>query len=337
MRSSKRIHNFPDLKILSDARRLRLVQLLMREPATLSQLGQQVGKSAAWVRHHIKVLEVHGIVEQVGSHRAGGFIEKYYRASAQAYLVHQMILPATPSGTVHIVGSDDPALVGFVDALNERRGRPSYHLTPVGSLDGLLALRHGLCELAGCHLYDPVDDSYNAGYVRHLFPSDPVRLFTFAYRQQGLLVAQGNPLGIGGLQDLTRPDVTFINRRRGSGTRLWLDQQLLARGLRPQEIGGYQDQVGTHAAVADAVQSGRADAGIAVLACAVAAGLGYIPLFEERFDLAYLGSGPDDAAAIPLLDALNGARARRLIAGLDGYRTTDTGKEVPLGRAEADG
>jgi putative molybdopterin biosynthesis protein len=331
MDSAQSIDSYSDLKALSDTRRLMLIRLLMRGPATLSQLGDRVGESAAWVRHHLKILEAAGFVQYVRSQRVGGFTEKYYQASAQAYFIHRAILPEPAArGTLAIVGSHDPAFQSLADAHNQTGASPELRLASVGSLDGLIALRHGFCQLAGCHLRDPDDNSYNISFVRHLFPTDSIGLITFAHRQQGLLVARGNPLGIAGVHDLTRPDVTLVNRRRGSGTRLWLDQELQELGLAAGDIRGYLTEVDTHAAVAQAIQTGSADAGIAVLACAVEADLGFIPLFEERFDFAFGGPAWDERLASPLFDELNGAAARRLIGSRPGYRTTDTGKAVRI-------
>ncbi|MGA9533953.1 MAG: substrate-binding domain-containing protein [Anaerolineales bacterium] len=316
---------------MSDARRLAVMRLLMRAPATLSQLGDTLGMSAARVRHHLKILEAAGFVQLIRTRRVGGFTEKYYQASAPAYFIQRAVLPAPAErGTLSIIGSHDPALESLVETHNRQGNGPELYLVSVGSLDGLIALRLGFSQVAGCHLHNPDDESYNVSFVRHLFPADRMGLITFAHRQQGLLVAAGNPLGVVGVQDLVRPDLTFVNRRRGSGTRLWLDQQLQRLGSAAEDIEGYQHEVDTHSAVAAAIESGQADAGIAVMASAVEAGLGFVPLFEERFDLAFGGPGWDEDLAAPLFDELNGARARRLIAGRPGYRSTDTGKTVDL-------
>ena len=155
---------------------------------------------------------------------------------------------------------------------------------PVGSLDGLVNLRQGLCHLAGAHLLDETGD-YNTSYVHHLFPDRPVKMVTLAYRTQGLLLAEGNPKGIHSITDLTRKNVTFINRNPGSGTRLWLDREIHRLGLTPNLIRGYMDFVHTHSESADAVQSGKADAALGIQAAAHQHGLDFIPLFEERYDL----------------------------------------------------
>lgn len=321
------INSYDRLKALSDPRRMQLIRRLMRAPATLSQLGEQVGESAAWVRHHIKVLERHDLVELVGDPPAGGFVEKYYRASASAYLVQLLILPAPgPSGAVHIVGSDDPGLRRLADELNAEAVGPEIQLTPIGSLDGLIALRQGLCQLTACHLYDPAADDFNAPFVRQLFPAQAMSLITFCQRQQGLMVASGNPKRIRGLMDLPRPDLTFVNRRNGSGTRHWLDRELRLQGISPGDVRGYSTEVSTHDAVADAVRAGRADVGLGALASARASGLEFIPLFEERFDLVLSHASSVEPSYARLLDRLTSRQARQVLARVPGYQTKHTGE-----------
>lgn len=332
MASAEDIQSPATLKALSDPRRLKLIRLLMREPATLSQLGKQVGESAAWVRHHIKALQGHGLVEIVGDPPAGGFVEKYYRASAAAYRAQILILPAAgPDGTLQIVGSDDPGLRRIADALNAAGHGPEIQLTPIGSLEGLIALRQGLSELSASHLYDRAADEFNAPFVRHLFPSQTMRLITICHREQGLMVASGNPQGVRGLTDLSRSDLSFVNRSRGSGTRLWLDQELKLRNIGTDSIRGYSNEVSTHGEVAAAVHTHQADVGLGALASARAAGLDFVPLFEERFDLVLGAVASQDPDIDPLLQTIGSRRGRRILESMPGYRTSATGQTTLVG------
>jgi putative molybdopterin biosynthesis protein len=207
---------------------------------------------------------------------------------------------------------------------------PDMLAVPVGSLDGLIALRQGFSHMAGCHLLDPVGGDYNTSYVRHFFPDQRMHVMTLAHRQQGLLIAPGNPHAIRGLADLLREDITFINREHGSGTRLWLDQQITALGLDPVQIKGYQTEVNTHTQVAEAVRQGHAKTGLAVLAAARQAGLDFLPLFEERFDLVIPDDEYNSALLLPILDVLQSSRFRRSLEKLGGYNALETGKEIRL-------
>src|SRR5512143_2733533 len=187
MDSIETLHAFEQIKLLEDNRRLSILQLLMSQPATLKQLGDKLGQSPAWVRHHVKVLEAAGLVELTEVRTTGTVTEKFYRARAGALLLQELILPRSRKPTVVFSGSHDLALEVIAAHL-------ARHLTllslPVGSLDGLVHLRQGLCQVSGAHLLD-VSGEYNTPYVRHLFPDKLMELVTLADRVQGLMVAPG--------------------------------------------------------------------------------------------------------------------------------------------------
>jgi putative molybdopterin biosynthesis protein len=153
-------------------------------------------------------------------------------------------------------------------------------------------------------------------------------LVTLAHRQQGLLVAPGNPKQIRGLEDLGREDVTLVNRNRGSGTRLWLDTQLEQLGILPERMRGYNQEARTHTAVAQAIQHGRADAGLGLYAAARLAKLEFIPIFQERYDLVL----PEEQYRVSdiqnMLNYLQSRQFRSLVDSLGGYDTGHTGEEL---------
>lgn len=331
MKRSENIQSLEVIKVLGDPRRVAILRLLMAEPATLSQLGRQLDMHPAKVRHHLKQLEDVGLVSFVSSREVRGFVEKYYQATSQAYFVNYAVLPKPgKQDTVFALGSHDLALDLLAEHLEKDDSTPGLMALPVGSLDGLIALRQGYCQLTGCHLFDPVGGEYNTSYVRHLFPGQSMHVVTLAHREQGLLVAQGNPQQIQGLEDMVREDLTFINRRQGSGTRLWLDQQLLSLGVETSQIHGFTCEVSTHSQVAQAVVQGEADLGLAVLAVADQYDLDFIPLFEERFDLVIPDEHFQSALLLPALDYLNTTQFRTAVQGLGGYDPQETGKETKL-------
>jgi putative molybdopterin biosynthesis protein len=318
------LHAFEQLKQLADSRRMNILRLLMAEPATLTQLGATVGESPAWVRHHVKILESAGLIEISELRVTAGVTEKFYKAKASALLLQELILPQSKKPVIIFSGSHDTAIEHIASQLSRH---VSILTLPVGSLDGLVNLRQGLCHIAGAHLLDPGGE-YNTPFVRHLFPDRPVGLVTLAYRTQGLILAPGNPKGISSLADLSRSDVTFINRNPGSGTRLWLDKELRRINLPAGLIRGYQQVVSTHSDSARIVQAGKADAAIGIQAAAWEARLDFIPLFEERYDLIF----PDEKARLlgPLLDHLQTASFRRELNSLTGYNTAHSGEQIPL-------
>lgn len=325
-----RIQDFEHIKILADARRLEILRLLMAESRTLSQLGQILDVHPAQVRHHLKQLEASGLVELVDTRVVRGFVEKYYRARAHAYFFQKMILPDNQEReTFVILGSHDLALENLAGYFRQRKRNPiELLILPIGSLDGLIALRQGMAQAAGCHLLDPETGEYNLAYVRHLFPDSKITLITLAHREQGLIVAPGNPRQIHGLQDLAREDIQMVNRNKGSGTRLWLDQALERISLTPQELHGYDQEIQTHTGVAKAIHHGEAHVGLGLQAAAHQYGLDFIHLFEERFDLVLLDEQIQKRRSQPLFDHLQSAEFRQALESLGGYRTTKTGDHL---------
>lgn len=328
MQSFERLHTFSQLKIMSDPRRLSILKQLMDAPATLSQLGKTLGEHPAWIRHHLKLLEQAGLVELSEVKISDGFIEKYYQSKAHAYLFQELLLPEKPGKhTVVLSGSHDLAL----ELLAHLSGGNLYVFTnPVGSLDGLVALRQGLCLAAGCHLYDTGSGDYNSPYVRHFFPDKKMVLLTLAHREQGLIVSAGNPHKIRGLEDLTRHGLRFINRNRGSGTRLWLDEQLNRKGVFPDQVPGYSDEAYTHTDVAVAVQEGRAQVGLGIRAAAVSHQLGFIPLFQERYDLVLPQEQFVETHLTPMFDAFYSGEFRHQVESLGGYDVSHLGDQIIL-------
>jgi putative molybdopterin biosynthesis protein len=203
-------------------------------------------------------------------------------------------------------------------------------LDNVGSLRGLLALQQGTAHLAGSHLLDAETGDYNRGYIQHLLSPLGVRvvLLGFVERRQGLIVRKGNPKSVVSLEDLLRPDVTFVNRQRGAGTRVLLDYQLGRQGIASHQVQGYDHQEPTHLAVAAAVADGRADCGLGVLAAARALDLDFVPLLHERFDLVIPVEHFNGVLLAPLLDVLRHPQESFVaqIAALGGYATGSMGQ-----------
>jgi putative molybdopterin biosynthesis protein len=189
-------------------------------------------------------------------------------------------------------------------------------------------LGRGEAHLAGSHLLDPESGEYNLADIRRFLPGCAVKVLGLVGRLQGLLVAKGNPKKVRDLLDLRREDINFINRQRGSGTRVLLDYQLRQLKLSPDEIRGYNSEEFTHLAVAVAVASGRADCGMGIAAAAQALELDFIPLYEERYDLVIPNQHYESPLLAPLLELLQDAEYRQVVSALPGYNVKPMGQVV---------
>jgi putative molybdopterin biosynthesis protein len=226
--------------------------------------------------------------------------------------------------TIVVTGSHDLVLDLAASTLREGDPRVTLASSNVGSLGGLTALRDGLCHVAGSHLLDPETGEYTLPYVERLLPDREVSVVRLVHREQGLIVARGNPRGLKGIEDVAGGAVRYVNRQRGAGTRVLLDHELARRGISPEAVAGYEREEHTHLAVAAAVAAGRADCGLGVLAAARAFGLDFVPVAHEPYDLVF----EDPAPLAPLFDLLESEDFRRAVTDLGGYDTAEMGRRV---------
>jgi putative molybdopterin biosynthesis protein len=247
-------------------------------------------------------------------------------SAGEKLTVRLYLSPAEIEHTIFAIGSHDITLDLMAQFLAEHERRLSS--ANVGSLGGLVALKRGEAHLAGSHLFDPATAEYNLTYIRQYLPGIPVKVITLVGRQQGLLVQKGNPKSITGLKDLARPEVIFVNRQRGAGTRVLLDYQLDLLAIVADQIRGYNQEEYTHLAVAAAVFSGKADTGLGIAAAAQALNLDFIPLFQERYDLVIPVQHYKSALLKPLLDLLQDPFFRQAVAAMPGYDIKHMGNLV---------
>lgn len=233
-------------------------------------------------------------------------------------------------GTIIAVGSHDMTLDLLGDYLHSRDPEVTLVSAHVGSLGGLLALQRNEAHLAGSHLLDVETGEYNRVHIERLLAPHGVHvvLLAFVTRQQGLILARGNPKGIEHVADLAREDVRFVNRQQGAGTRLLFDHALSEAGIDPAHIRGYAREESSHAAVAAAIIGGEADCGLGIQAAAQTHDLAFIPLFRERYDLVIPVEHYEGKLLAPMLELLRHPSADFLgrVAALGGYDTTDMGR-----------
>jgi len=230
-----------------------------------------------------------------------------------------------------IVASHDLALNMLVSKLRQQNPEVKIHVTYAGSLGGLIALQEGRADLAGIHLLDAETGEYNYPYVKHLLPGREVAIVHLAYRIQGLMFAAGNPKQIKSLEDLRRPDITLINRQKGSGTRILLDQELRQLGMAPSRVNGYAHEVDTHLAVARSIAEGKADVGLGIEAAARACHIDFLPLYRERYDLVMPVENHRNKKLAPLLKMIGSKGFQKAVTEAGGYDTSQTGTTAFVG------
>ena len=166
--------------------------------------------------------------------------------------------PSMPN-SIHLAGSHDFLVEHLVKYVAQQKIELTIQPTYIGSLEGLMMLYRNLCDVATIHLFDPVSKEYNLPFIKQLFVHEPITVMRFASREQGLIVAKGNPKQIQGIQDLTKDAVVLVNRQKGSGTRFLLDYFLAAEKINPKDIAGYNNEEWNHLSTASLISGGRAD------------------------------------------------------------------------------
>ena len=314
-----------------------------RRPTTTARLARKLASPGGmddWVR--VRLGRVGGQVVATPLPRGAGVLTSLVRADGL------LLVPAGLEGhhagedvevellrgldqvarTIVAIGSHDLVLDLAASALRERDPQLTLVSSNVGSLGGLVAVRDGLCHLAGSHLLDPATGEYTLPYLDRVLGPGEGAVVRLVHRQQGLMVAPGNPLGLRGIEDLTRPGLRYVNRQRGAGTRVLLDHELSRSGLDPVDVEGYGREESTHLAVGAAVASGRADAGLGILAAARAFGLDFVPVAEEPYDLVTTAATLAAGVLDPLLDLIGDAGFIASVEALGGYSTAETGRRI---------
>ncbi len=230
--------------------------------------------------------------------------------------------------TIVAVGSHDNSLDTLADQIRSKHSSITLSSSNVGSMGGLMAIKKGVCHLAGSHLLDTENGSYNISYIKKYLPNISIKLVNFVFRDQGLIVPPGNPKKIKGIEDLGRDDIVFINRQAGSGTRILLDYRLQQLGIEPRAIRGYENEEYTHMSVAVAVLSGAADVGLGIYAAAKALNLNFIPVVTEQYDLVIPKEHFESKNIRILLETINTAKFKKRVEALGGYNTERTGEII---------
>ena len=251
------------------------------------------------------------------------------KESVQASLLRPL---SSIENTIVITGSHDNTIDLLADQIKKSDGSISISSSHVGSMGGLMAIKKGACHLAGVHLLDPEDGSYNISYIKKYLNNEKIWLINLVMRDQGLIVPKGNPQNIHSIEDLKTKNLQFINRQSGSGTRILFDYKLKSLGISSDDIKGYQNDEYTHMSVAVAVLSQRADAGLGIQAAAQALDLDFIPVVTEEYDLVIPDRFYNTRKVQMLLEAIKTKAFQDRVISLGGYSTEKTGDLI--GRLE---
>ena len=274
-----------------------------------------------WVAHPLRRQDPLGLTTA-----ADALLSRAPRNGEPARLVALRPIEALQANV--LVTGCDPGLAVLAGRVEDRW--PGQRLCWIGASSdaALQTLARGHAHVAGAHLFDEETGEYNVPFVRRAFRGRPMVVITFAHLEEGFAVARGNPLRIRKPEDIARKDVRFVNREQGAGARRLLDRLLRKARVPASAVAGYDRLLGGHLQVAQAVAMGAADAGVVARSAAVAHGLDFVPLSEERFDLVFPKEWSGDARAGRIVETLEGRAFRRELGSLGGYDTRRSGQLV---------
>lgn len=245
---------------------------------------------------------------------------------AGASVTVRLLRPAAElENTLVVIGSHDPLLDEVADILHREDPSLFMNSSHVGSMGGIMAVRRGEAHGAGIHLLDEKDGSYNLSYLEKYFPSGGVRLVECVGRTQGLMAAPGNPLGLRGVESLTMPGLRYVNRQKGSGTRVLIDYLCRQKDICPASITGYDREELTHTSVAAQIASGSADAGMGIYSAAKLYNLAFLPVCMEQYDLLIPDAAWDTPMIRRLLAVLRSPAFAQRVTRMGGYSLAHPG------------
>ena len=227
--------------------------------------------------------------------------------------------------TLLFIGSHDPLVDEISKILVQRNSKYILSSAHVGSMGGIQAIRRGEAHLAGIHLLNEKDGSYNQSFVTKYFPNGEASLIECVGRTQGIMVAQKNPKNITNISSLCNPDIRYVNRQKGSGTRILFDYLCKKEGIATDSINGYPHEEFTHNDVAKLIAKGEADAGMGVHAAAKLYDLDFIPIYNEQYDLLIPDTMKNHPGILEIIDILKSAEFAEKAAMLGGYTLNKPG------------
>jgi len=232
--------------------------------------------------------------------------------------------------TVVVIGSHDPLLDELGDMLHMENNDVYMSSSHVGSMGGIMAIRRGEAHAAGCHLLDTATGEYNIAFIKKYFPKGGVKLVRCVGRQQGMMVAKGNPLHIEKFADIAQEGVRYVNRQKGSGTRILTDYLCRQENIDTDSIYGYDREELTHNSVAVQIASGSADAGMGIYSAAKLYDLDFIPICIEEYDLLIPDHAWETAQVQQLVATMKSEAFKEKILALGGYTVENPGEVIEI-------
>ena len=253
-------------------------------------------------------------------------IDEWIESNAQKGLGQAREKSKRIEGALLASGSNDPILDMVHTSMKE--SYPEFYIfsSNTGSTEGLKALNKGYTDIAWSHLLEPKTGEYNIPFLPTYLPDVQPVVVNLFYRDLGLIVASKNPLGIKGFEDLARKGIRFVNRQKGSGTRVLLDYNLKRLRLSASKINGYEKEAYTHFEVGLSILSKEADVGIATVAVSKLLGLSFLPITRERFDMILSQSTFFEKGIQAFIEVLNSEGFRNRVARLGNYDFKNSGK-----------
>jgi len=231
-------------------------------------------------------------------------------------------------GALLASGSNDPVLDILLNYMKQLH--PDFHIfsSSTGSTEGLELLSQDLTDIAWCHLFDPKTGEYNIPYLSNYFSDRKIAVVHLFYRELGFLSAADCPVNVSSFSDLAHPEIRFINRQKGSGTRLLIDHNLEKENIDATSIAGYDTEVYTHVEVGLSILSGVANTGIATIAISKLFGLNFAPIVRESFDMVLPQSTFFEKRVQAFIETLNNEDFKERVRVLGNYDFSDAGKII---------
>ena len=251
-------------------------------------------------------------------------------AAGEEVRVRLLVPKRKLKNTLLVIGSHDPLLDELADLMHRDNRRVFLSSSHVGSMGGIMAVRRGEAHAAGIHLLDTQTGEYNRPYIRRYFPQGGVLLVRCVGRQQGLMLAKGNPLAIRSFADIAREGLRYVNRQKGSGTRVLMDFLCDRFGVDRDAIYGYEREEATHNAAAVQIAGGSADAGMGIYAAAKLYELDFLPICTEEYDLLIPQSEWETPPVRQMIRTLGSAEFRERIEVMGGYTLERPGEVIEV-------